>query len=240
MATYALRPARETRAGGLRGTRVAVPLGIGSAVFVSQYASTRAREIIKPVIELLAGIPSVVLGFFALIVMATWFQDWFGFESRLNAVVAGAALSVAIIQILLVECAGHTVGIPITRVLRTLDVARGEVRASGRQMAILFEEEAVPLLSLRKLLQLPARPHRGSLPVVVTEGRRRRGGLVVDRLVGQREVFVKTLAFPLDRLGGVNGATVLGDGSVIFIIDPQALLEERAEAAAARPAGGVS
>jgi two-component system chemotaxis sensor kinase CheA len=147
-------------------------------------------------------------------------------------------LSVAIIQILLVECAGHTVGIPITRVLRTLDVAREDVRSSGRQMVISFEEEMVPLLSLRKMLQLPARPSSGgSLPVVVVEGRRRKVGLVVDRLVGQREVFVKSLAFPLDRLPGVHGATVLGDGSVIFIIDPQSLLDQRPGAPAARPRG---
>jgi two-component system chemotaxis sensor kinase CheA len=147
-------------------------------------------------------------------------------------------LSVAIIQILLVECAGHTVGIPITKVLRTLDVAREDVRSSGRQMVIPFEEETVPLLSLRKMLQLPARPSAGgSLPLVVVEGRRRKAGLVVDRLVGQREVFVKSLAFPLDRLPGVHGATVLGDGSVIFIIDPQSLLEQRPGAPAARPRG---
>lgn len=149
-------------------------------------------------------------------------------------------LSVAIIQILLVECAGQTVGIPITRVLRTLDVCRDEVRSSGRQRVVDFEEERIPLLSLRKILQLPARPSRGSLPVVVTEGRRRKVGLVVDRLVGQREVFVKTLAFPLDRLPGVNGATVLGDGRVIFIIDPPSLLEERPGVPAARPTGGNS
>ena len=101
-----------------------------------------------------------------------------------------------------------------------------------------FAEEAIPLLSLCKILQLPVRPLRGNLPVVVTEGRRRKVGLVVDRLVGQREVFVKTLSSPLDRIPGVSGATVLGDGSVIFIVDPQPLLEERAGALVARPKGG--
>ena len=60
----------------------------------------RVREVVKPVVELLAGIPSVVLGFFALLVMASWFQDWFGLESRLNAIVAGVALSFAIIPII--------------------------------------------------------------------------------------------------------------------------------------------
>jgi phosphate transport system permease protein len=76
-----------------------VPLAIGSALYVSQYAPPRVREVVKPVVELLAGIPSVVLGFFALIVMATWFQDWLGLESRLNAIVAGVALSFAIIPV---------------------------------------------------------------------------------------------------------------------------------------------
>lgn len=79
---------------------VAVPLGVASALYVSQYAKPRVREIVKPLIELLAGIPSVVLGFFALIVMATWFQDWFGFDSRLNAIVSGVALSIAVIPVI--------------------------------------------------------------------------------------------------------------------------------------------
>ncbi|HVZ74723.1 MAG TPA: phosphate ABC transporter permease subunit PstC [Polyangia bacterium] len=79
---------------------VAVPLGVASALYVSQYARPRTRELVKPLIELLAGIPSVVLGFFALIVMATWFQDRLGLDSRLNALVSGAALSIAVIPVI--------------------------------------------------------------------------------------------------------------------------------------------
>jgi len=146
-------------------------------------------------------------------------------------------LSVAIIQVLLVECAGQTLGIPVTRVLRTLEVTRSEIFVTGRQRLIDFEEERIPLLSLPKMLRLPARPARGAVPLVVTEGRRRKVGLVVDRLVGQREAFVKSLSFPLDRFGGLSGATVLGDGSVIFIVDPQALLEMRTAASRARSEG---
>jgi phosphate transport system permease protein len=79
---------------------VAVPLAVGSALYVSQYARPRVREIVKPVVELLAGVPSVVLGFFALMVMASWMQNTFGLESRLNAIVAGIALSFAIIPVI--------------------------------------------------------------------------------------------------------------------------------------------
>jgi phosphate transport system permease protein len=76
---------------------VAVPVGIAAAIFSSEFAPPRLREVLKPVIELLAGIPSVVLGFFALVVLATWLQDGFGFTSRLNAVTAGLALALTII-----------------------------------------------------------------------------------------------------------------------------------------------
>jgi phosphate transport system permease protein len=79
---------------------VGVPLGVGAALYVSEYARPRVREILKPVVELLAGIPSVVLGFFALIVMATWFQNLFHLESRLNALVSGVALSFAVIPVI--------------------------------------------------------------------------------------------------------------------------------------------
>ncbi len=77
----------------------AVPLGVGAAIYSSQFASRRMREIIKPVIELLAGIPSVVLGFFALIVLATFLQKTFGFVFRLNAINAGIALGITVIPI---------------------------------------------------------------------------------------------------------------------------------------------
>ena len=90
--------------GSLKTTLVsllfAVPLAIGAAIYVSQLAPPRLREWLKPAIELLAGIPSVVLGFFALIVMATFLQTILGYPSRLNAFVAGIALSLAVIPLI--------------------------------------------------------------------------------------------------------------------------------------------
>ncbi len=77
----------------------AIPLSIGPAIYVSQLASPRMREWLKPVIEMLSGIPSVVLGFFALIVMATFLQGVFGYETRLNSFLAGCALSLAVVPL---------------------------------------------------------------------------------------------------------------------------------------------
>ncbi|MGV3754077.1 MAG: phosphate ABC transporter permease subunit PstC [Verrucomicrobiota bacterium] len=89
--------------GSLKTTIVAllfaVPFSLGAAIYVSQMASPKLKEWLKPTIELLAGIPSVVLGFFALIVMASAFKSVFGYESRLNAFVAGIALGLAIIPV---------------------------------------------------------------------------------------------------------------------------------------------
>jgi phosphate transport system permease protein len=79
---------------------MSVPLGIGCAVFVALYAPRAVREVVKPVIELLAGIPSVVLGFFALMVVASWAQATFGFRFRLNAVVAAIGLALTIVPVI--------------------------------------------------------------------------------------------------------------------------------------------
>ncbi|MBI2932812.1 MAG: phosphate ABC transporter permease subunit PstC [Planctomycetes bacterium] len=78
---------------------IAIPLAVGAAIFTSEFAPSLAREIIKPSIEILAGIPSVVIGFFVLMVLAGWLQSVFGWTFRLNAVTAGVGLSLAVIPI---------------------------------------------------------------------------------------------------------------------------------------------
>lgn len=79
---------------------IAGPIAVLAALYTSCFASKRAKEIIKPIIEMLAAFPSVVIGFFALMVLATFFQDVFGYESRLNAFVGGVAMALAAIPII--------------------------------------------------------------------------------------------------------------------------------------------
>lgn len=83
----------------LIGLLFAVPLAIGAAIYVSQLARPKVREWVKPVIELLAGIPSVVVGVFGLLVLASFLQRIFGYPVRLNAFVAGIALGFAVIPV---------------------------------------------------------------------------------------------------------------------------------------------
>ena len=82
------------------GLLFAVPLAVGAAIYVSQMARPRVREVVKPTIELLSGIPSVVVGFFALLIMATVLQHIFHYQTRLNAFVAGIALGIAVIPVI--------------------------------------------------------------------------------------------------------------------------------------------
>jgi phosphate transport system permease protein len=77
----------------------AVPLGVGAAIYASEFAPRRLREFIKPIIETLAAIPSVVLGFFALMILATFLQNVLGLTFRLNALNAGIALGIAVIPV---------------------------------------------------------------------------------------------------------------------------------------------
>jgi len=79
---------------------IAAPAAILSALYTAVFAPKWAREIIKPAIEILAGFPSVVIGFFGLIVLATVIQKTFGLQYRLNAFVGGIALSLAVIPII--------------------------------------------------------------------------------------------------------------------------------------------
>jgi len=78
----------------------ATPIGIFAALYTSTFAPKWSKEIMKPVIEILAGIPSVVIGFFALVVLASVLQNLLGYHSRLNAFVGGVAMAIAVVPII--------------------------------------------------------------------------------------------------------------------------------------------
>ncbi|MCE9626060.1 MAG: phosphate ABC transporter permease subunit PstC [Deltaproteobacteria bacterium] len=75
-------------------------IGIGCGVYLAELASQRTREILKPIVELLAGIPTVVIGFLALSVLATLVQNFFHTHFRLNAFVGALGVSLVIIPVI--------------------------------------------------------------------------------------------------------------------------------------------
>lgn len=73
---------------------IAIPLSLGVALFVSEVAPRRLRELLKPAMELLAAIPSVVYGFFGLVILSRWLQGALGLTSGLNALNGSILLAV--------------------------------------------------------------------------------------------------------------------------------------------------
>jgi len=78
----------------LISTIIAVPLGVLSAIYIAEIAPASLKEILKSIIELLAGLPSVILGFFGMIVVAPWLQDTFDLPTGLNIINASVILAI--------------------------------------------------------------------------------------------------------------------------------------------------
>ncbi|MES2765143.1 MAG: phosphate ABC transporter permease subunit PstC [Bacteroidota bacterium] len=113
--------------GTLKATFVAIiigaPLGILAAIYVALFAKRWVREIVKPAIELLASFPSVVIGFFCLMTLASIAQSLFGSDYRLNALVGGLGLAIAIIPIIFTLTEDALSAVPPT--LREASLALG-------------------------------------------------------------------------------------------------------------------
>jgi phosphate transport system permease protein len=90
--------------GTLKVTLIAIlfaaPISILAALYTAMFAPKKIREYIKPAVELLAGFPSVVIGFFALMILASFFQNLLGYSGRLNAFVGGIAMALAAIPVI--------------------------------------------------------------------------------------------------------------------------------------------
>lgn len=85
----------------LPATLISALFGVGCAVYLSEIASPKVREILKPSLELLAGIPSVVIGFVMLAFIATFVQDLFHTKFRLNAFVGSLGVALAVLPIMI-------------------------------------------------------------------------------------------------------------------------------------------
>ena len=110
----------------------AAPVAIFAALYTAMFAPRRLKELIKPVIELLAGFPSVVIGFFALMVLASFFQNIFGYSSRLNAFVGAIAMGLAAIPIIYTLTEDALTAVPRTYIEASLGLG-----ASIRQTAFV-------------------------------------------------------------------------------------------------------
>lgn len=153
-------------------------------------------------------------------------------KGRGSSVTIELPLTLAILEGLLVRVGDRTLVLPLLSVVETVPLSDGQImRLAERGEVVQIRGESIPLLRLVRFLGLQAavsaqQPAHGSgnrrLAVIVETGRRK-VGLVVDELLGQQQVVVKSLERNLHRIDGLMGATILGDGCVAPIVDVTAI-----------------
>ncbi len=136
-------------------------------------------------------------------------------------------LTLAIIQALLVQVSKETYAIPLSQVERTLEVWPEAVTEVQQWKVITDEHQhALPLVSLADLLDVPDHEQtNGSIQYAVVVGEERhRVGLLVGRLVRQEEIVIRPLPPILGSVPGIAGASILGEGQIILVLDVTHLL----------------
>ncbi len=134
-------------------------------------------------------------------------------------------ITVSIIHALIVQSGPFEIAFPLNVVTRTLELKRSEIIEESGRSTILLEDVPLPVRSLRQALHLPAASgtEGALLPVIVCDVGGTLLAFSVDRISGQQEIFVRPLLSPLSHLRGISGATIAGDGRVLFVADAGAL-----------------
>jgi two-component system chemotaxis sensor kinase CheA len=132
-------------------------------------------------------------------------------------------LTLAITDALIVHVGNRTFAVPQGAVREVAEVDAGSLRAIENNELMTHRGVAVPVVRLARLFSLEPAPRQRMHVILIGTGAAA-VGLLVDRISGQREIVVKTLRDPLIRVAGVSGATELGDGRLVLILDVAGLL----------------
>ncbi len=136
-------------------------------------------------------------------------------------------ITLAIINVLLVDIGGRPFAIPLASVEEAMALDEAHVRAIESREVLTVRGASLPICRLERLFGMQPRGHaKGRAFVVIAQVADRRLGLVVDDLVGQRDIVIKPLGKSLSRTRGFAGATELGDQRVALVLDVAALIEE--------------
>jgi two-component system, chemotaxis family, sensor kinase CheA len=130
-------------------------------------------------------------------------------------------LTLAIIQGLLVTVRGNTFAVPLTSVLEVVRIRKKDIATMSGNEVIRLRDKVLPLARLDNLLVVNGDviDDRDWMYVVVIALAEKNLGLVVDSLLGQKEVVIKSLGEYFSKSRGIAGSTILGDGRVIMIVD---------------------
>ncbi len=130
-------------------------------------------------------------------------------------------LTLAIIQALLVKVIEEVYAIPLSNITEIISISPSQIKTIEKREVIRVREEILPLVSLREVFGLPRLDLNTTEEtyIVEVEVGDKRIGIIVDSLYSREEIVIKTLGGILKRTKGISGATILGDGRVVLIVD---------------------
>ncbi len=137
-------------------------------------------------------------------------------------------MTLAVTRALLIKAHNETFAIPLSAVTQILRLEREEIEHVGQEPVVRVGGQVYPMLRLGQVLNLkqPADETVQHPPVLILNAGGEQIALVVDQLLAGREMVIKTLGNHLRRVHGVTGATLMGDGSVVLILNPADLVVE--------------
>ncbi len=199
----------------LVGLMIAVPFGLGAAMYLSEYASTSTRRRLKPTLELLAGVPSVVYGFFALqFITPTVLTGWFGLQVGFtNALAAGIVLGVMIIPTIASLSEDAMSAVP--HALRQGSLAMGANRMQTTLRVVV--PAAISGISAAIVLGLSRAVGETMIVALASGGR---PNLTVDPREGMQTMtgFIAQTAGGENPVGSVSYNTLFAVGLLLFAI----------------------
>lgn len=130
-------------------------------------------------------------------------------------------LTLAIIQAILVRDSGQTYAIPANQVSEMVRIRKGEMKPLGGINAVVVRGQVLPVLHLHELLKLKGSTDEEDIELLVTfiGDEEKKLCLAVDSVVRQQDILIKSFNDALSNIRGVSGATILGDGQVVLVLD---------------------
>ncbi len=135
-------------------------------------------------------------------------------------------LTLAIIQALMVQVGLEKYAIPLNTIHTIEDIPISEVKTVQKQEVIVLRNTVIPIVRLHQILDTPQKDikQKDMLTIVIVRKGEKQAGFVVDDLVGQQEIVIKSLGKYLSHIKMIAGATILGDGEVALILDVNTLV----------------
>lgn len=133
-------------------------------------------------------------------------------------------LTLAIIQTLMVVVGGEKYAISLGSIQTIENVMASDIKLVENKEVINLRGMVIPLIRMNELLDIESKNTDDSLIVVIVKKGDKTAGLIVDDLIGQQEIVIKSLGSYIKQCKFISGATILGDGEVALILDANALL----------------